>query len=226
MGSIASITKKLGVGTISTLSSMAGIGKLIVSSLGDIQAVSASAGTLAGLVLFLNSLPMWFVVGSFALSTGYLIWSAIQDDLTRSRAITEAKDANERGMAEVKKANTRAWEFEPEFRDAMMNIATDRGNFNRAVNEIREIQVIYQNAMATAVKDVSDSFEARCEFIAKSVLEQHFAGQQNERSVQESQRVRYQGVQIHDTLARVIDLTARLDALPQPPQGTESETPP
>ena len=95
MSSIASITKKLGVGTISTLSSMAGIGKLIVGSLGDIQAVSASAGTLAGLVLFLNSLPMWFVVGSFALSTGYLIWSAIQDDLTRSRAITEAKDAND-----------------------------------------------------------------------------------------------------------------------------------
>lgn len=220
----AQITRKLGLGAISILSGIATIGKIVVSNLGDVQAVSAAAGTFGPLVLFLNSVPMSFVVGTCITTTAYLIWSAVQEDLRISRMIADAKASNEQAIAEVKKANTRAWEFEPEFRDAMIAIAADREEFKAAVTEINRIHAIYNATLATVGDDVAVRFEKRAERIVQDIFGRHFENMRAERKFEDEKLLRDQRHSVDMVRSQVDALSQRLDALIQPPEGAVAET--
>lgn len=209
MNVVAQITRKLGLGAISVLSATATIGKIVVSNLGDVQAVSAAAGTFGPLVLFLNSVPMWFVVGTCITTTAYLIGSAVQEDLRIARLIADAKASNEQAIADVKKMNTRAWEFAPEFRAEMDKLAADREAFLAAVAEIGRLQTTYHNSMADAVDEVSRRFEERSEQIVRDMFRQHFEGRRDERTIEELKRVSEQNNQIQMLSAKIATLSER-----------------
>ena len=216
MGTIASISKRLGIGAVNILSSLAIISRPIVGSLGDVQAVSGVAGTVTGLLLFLNSLPIEFVVACFSTSLAYLIWSAVQGDLLRIRSISE-----------VKKANTKAWEFEPEFRREMDKLAVDREAFLAAVEEIRTLSMSYHNSLSDVGDGIARRFEERTEKIVRDVFGKHFERLKDERQFEDEKRMREQWQSMQMMIAREVGaVTARLDALTQSPQGTGPETPP
>lgn len=209
MNVVAQITRKLGLGAISVLSATATIGKIVVSNLGDVQAVSAAAGTFGPLVLFLNSVPLWFVVGTCITTTAYLIGSAVQEDLRIARLIADAKASNERAIADVKRMNTRAWEFAPEFRAEMDKLAADREAFLAAVAEIGRLQTTYHNSMADAVDEVARRFEERSEQIVRDMFRQHFEGRRDERTIEERKRVSEQNNQIQMLSAKIATLRER-----------------
>lgn len=209
MNVVAQITRKLGLGAISVLSATATIGKIVVSNLGDVQAVSAAAGTFGPLVLFLNSVPLWFVVGTCITTTAYLIGSAVQEDLRIARLIADAKASNEQAIADVKKMNTRAWEFAPEFRAEMDKLAADREAFLAAVAEIGRLQTTYHNSMADAVDEVARRFEERSEQIVRDMFRQHFEGRRDERTIEERKRVSEQNNQIQMLSAKIATLSER-----------------
>ena len=226
MNVVAQITRKLGLGAISVLSATATIGKIVVSNLGDVQAVSAAAGTFGPLVLFLNSVPMWFVVGTCITTTAYLIGSAVQEDLRIARLIADAKASNEQASADVKKMNTRAWEFAPEFRAEMDKLAADREAFLAAVAEIGRLQTTYHNSMADAVDEVSRRYDERAERAVRDVFGRHFENMRIERKFEDEKQMREERRSLQIMVAREVGaVTARLDALPQSPQGTGPEAP-
>lgn len=217
------IIKRLGVGAISTASSTMALGKVLVSSLGDIQAVSASAGTFAGLVLFLNSVPMWFVVASFLLSTGYLIWSSIQDDRARWKAMNDYKSVNER-----------AWSFEPQFLDQCERLQAQHNEAMAQNASIKEELVGLRGELAGVKENLRESM---LEEVKEAALQRT---QQMLFSAQDKIDQKVQ-LAVHPTVSaltermRIIDkhhtdFTRRLsqieELLRQLPQGTGSETQP
>lgn len=215
MGRVATTSKKLAIGAVNIVSGLAFLSRPLVGSLGDVQAVSGVAGTIAALLAFLNSLPMWFVVTCFSTSLAYLIWSAVQDDLLRIRSISE-----------VKKANAKAWEFEPEFRREMDKLAVDREAFLAAVEEIRTLSMSYHNSLADAGDGIARRFEERSEQIVRDIFAKHFETLRNDRSYEDQKLLRDQYRAMDSLRSQMDAINQRLDALPQSPEGTATETPP
>ena len=223
MGQAMHIIKRLGVGAISSVTSLIAFGKVLVSSLGDIQAVSASAGTFAGVVLFLNSLPMWFVTSSFLLSTGYLVWSTVQDDRARWKA-----------MRDYKAVNDKAWAFEPQFlaRCEGLEALHEEASTQNAL--IASELIALRSELASVKQDLHDSIlEAvkpaamdRAQVVAAGAV-QHLDGRLGlaEQKLQSSLGERMRIIDKHhaDLMHR---FTLLEEQIRQSPQGTYSEPQP
>lgn len=129
-------------------------------------------------------------------------------------------------MREYKAANDRAWEFAPEFRAEMDKLAIDRGAFLTAVEEIARLQTTYHNSMADAVDEVSQRYDERAERAVRDVFGRHFENMRIERKFEDEKQMREERRSLQIMVAREVGaVTARLDALPQSPQGTGPETP-
>ena len=108
----------------------------------------------------------------------------------------------------------------------MDKLAVDREAFLAAVEEIRTLSMSYHNSLADAGDGIARRFEERSEQIVRDIFAKHFETLRNDRSYEDQKLLRDQYRAMDSLRSQMDAINQRLDALPQSPEGTATETPP
>lgn len=122
-------------------------------------------------------------------------------------------------MREYKAANDRAWEFTPEFRAEMAKLAEAQATFLAAVEELKAIQESYIESQDRQRERLQQDLSQQ----VAPVVRDHFNAQAHDLKMGREREFSDRIAAIQNTVALI---NARLDAQPQSPQSTASETQP